>query len=150
MRSESGACGSARGATTGHGPDRAAGFADDDARWVALASPLDALGRAMIRPRAVWRCRPRSEQDRAETGEPTGRLAAARLIARNPVPASTTAMDLVFNVGLGALLVVMPVPANTVLGGRPALWRCARRSPSCALPDDRRARPTGPRLSITN
>ena len=56
---------------------------------------------------AVWRCRPRPVQNPAETGDATGLLAAARLIARNPVLASTTAMYLVFNVGLGALLVVV-------------------------------------------
>ena len=49
-------------------------------------------------------------------------LAAARIIARSPVLASTTLMYLVFNVGLGALLVVVPVFADTVLGGGPALY----------------------------
>jgi Transmembrane secretion effector len=71
---------------------------------------------------AVWRCRPQPEVGRPETGGATGLLAAARLIAHSPVLASTTVMYLVFNVGLGALLVVVPVFADTVLGGGPELY----------------------------
>ncbi|HEY5598620.1 MAG TPA: MFS transporter, partial [Kiloniellales bacterium] len=68
------------------------------------------------------RCRPRPEAGRSESGDTTNLLAAARVIARNPVLASSTLMYLVFNVGLGALLVVVPVFADTVLGGGPALY----------------------------
>jgi MFS family permease len=71
---------------------------------------------------AVWRCRPRPDAGRPESGQTTSLLAAARVIARNPVLASTTIMYLVFNVGLGALLVVVPVFAEAVLGGGPALY----------------------------
>jgi hypothetical protein len=69
---------------------------------------------------ALWRCRPRPE--RRPEADSAGLLAAARLIARNPVLAGTTLMYLVFNIGLGALLVVIPVFADTVLGGGPELY----------------------------
>ena len=71
---------------------------------------------------AVRRCRPLPEKEHLESGDAKGLLAAARLIARSPVLASTTLMYLVFNIGLGALLVVVPVFADTVLGGGPELY----------------------------
>jgi len=71
---------------------------------------------------AVWRCRARQEDRRPETGGETSLLAAARVIARSPILVSTTLMYLVFNVGLGALLVLVPVFADTVLGGGPELY----------------------------
>jgi len=71
---------------------------------------------------AVWRCRARQEDRRSETGGETSLLAAARVIARSPILVSTTLMYLVFNVGLGALLVLVPVFADTVLGGGPELY----------------------------
>ena len=93
---------------------------------IAQIGPLEALyfdaATYLIFAWAVWRCRPRAEARRPEIGDTTSLLAAARLIARNPVLASTTLMYLVFNVGLGALLVVVPVFADTVLGGGPELY----------------------------
>jgi hypothetical protein len=69
----------------------------------------------------VWRCRPRVGEGRFGTGQ-ASLVAAARVIAHSPVLASTTLMYLVFNIGLGALLVVVPVLADTVLGGGPELY----------------------------
>jgi MFS family permease len=101
---------------------------------IAQVGPLEALyldaASYLVFAWAVGRCRPRPEADRpggrkapGETGsEAAGLLAAARLIARNSVLASTTLMYLVFNVGLGALLVVVPVFADSVLGGGPELY----------------------------
>jgi len=93
---------------------------------IAQVGPLEALyldaATYLAFAWAVWRCRPRPEEQRPETGEATSLLAAARLIARSPVLASTTLMYLAFNVGLGALLVVVPVFADTVLGGGPELY----------------------------
>jgi MFS family permease len=93
---------------------------------IVQLGPLDALYidavTYLVFAWAVWRCRPRPEERRAETGDTAGLLAAARVIARNPVLASTTLMYLAFNVGLGALLVAMPVFADTVLGGGPELY----------------------------
>jgi MFS family permease len=71
---------------------------------------------------AVWRCRPRLEDGGCKTGDEMNLLAAVRVIARSRVLASTTFMYLAFNVGLGALLVVVPVLADTVLGGGPGLY----------------------------
>ncbi len=93
---------------------------------IAQIGPLEALyfdaATYLIFAWAVWRCRPRAEPERTETADGTSLLAAARIIARNPVLASTTLMYLVFNVGLGALLVVVPVFADTVLDGGPELY----------------------------
>jgi MFS family permease len=101
---------------------------------IAQVGPLEALyldaASYLVFAWAVGRCRPRPEADRpagskapGEAGsEAAGLLAAARLIARNSVLASTTLMYLVFNVGLGALLVVVPVFADSVLGGGPELY----------------------------
>lgn len=71
---------------------------------------------------AVWRCRPRPGTQQAESADAASLLAAARLIARSPVLAGTTLMYLVFNVGLGALLVVVPLFAEGLLGGGPELY----------------------------
>ncbi len=93
---------------------------------IARVGPLEALyldaATYLAFAWAVWRCRPRPEDGRAETAEATGLLDAARLIARNPVLASTTVMYLVFNIGLGALFVVVPLFADSVLGGGPELY----------------------------
>jgi MFS family permease len=93
---------------------------------IVQIGPLEALyldaASYLIFAWAVWRCRPRPEERRADTGGGAGPLAAARVIARSPVLASTTLMYLAFNVGLGALLVVVPVFADTVLGGGPELY----------------------------
>jgi MFS family permease len=93
---------------------------------IVQAGPLEALyldaASYLVFAWAVWRCRPRPEDDRAEAGEAAGLVAAARVIARSPVLASTTLMYLVFNVGLGALLVVVPLFADSVLGGGPQLY----------------------------
>jgi len=93
---------------------------------IAQVGPLEALyldaATYVAFAWAVWRCRPRPEEQRPESSEATGLLGAARLIARSPVLAGTTLMYLVFNVGLGALLVVVPVFADTVLGGGPELY----------------------------
>ncbi len=93
---------------------------------IAQIGPLEALyfdaGSYLVFAWAVWRCRPRVDAGRSGTAEPTDLLAAARIIVRNPVLVSTTLMYLAFNVGLGALLVVLPVFADTVLGGGPALF----------------------------
>jgi len=93
---------------------------------IVLVGPLDALyldaATYLVFAWAVWRCRPRPGDRRPETGDATSLLAAARIIARSPVLASTTLMYLVFNVGLGALLVVVPVFADTILGGGPELY----------------------------
>ena len=93
---------------------------------IAQVGPLEALyldaATYLAFAWAVWRCRPRPEDGRSESGDATGLLAAARVIVRSPVLASTTLMYLAFNVGLGALLVVVPLFADTVLGGGPALY----------------------------
>ncbi|MDH3475766.1 MAG: MFS transporter [Rhodospirillales bacterium] len=93
---------------------------------IARVGPLEALyldaATYLVFAWAVGRCRPRPEEARAETGDATGLLAAARVIWRSPVLAGTTLMYLVFNIGLGALLVVVPVFAETVLGGGPELY----------------------------
>ncbi|MBK5106233.1 MAG: MFS transporter [Burkholderiales bacterium] len=93
---------------------------------IAQVGPLEALyidaATYLVFAWAVWRCRPRAEDGHSETRDATGLLAAARVIARSPVLASTTLMYLVFNVGLGALLVVVPVFADTVLGGGPEIY----------------------------
>lgn len=93
---------------------------------IARVGPLEALYidgvTYLVFAWAVWRCRPQSEVGRSETGDATGLLAAARVIARSPVLASTTLMYLAFNVGLGALLVVVPVFADSVVGGGPELY----------------------------
>jgi MFS family permease len=93
---------------------------------IARVGPLEALyidaATYLAFAWAVWRCRPRPEGGRSKTRDATGLLAAARVIARSPVLASTTLMYLAFNVGLGALLVVVPVFADTVLGGGPELY----------------------------
>jgi predicted MFS family arabinose efflux permease len=93
---------------------------------IAQVGPLEALyidaATYLVFAWAVWRCQPRPEDGRAETGGATSLLAAARLIVRSPILASTTVMYLAFNVGLGALLVVVPVFADTVLGGGPGLY----------------------------
>ncbi|NQW09204.1 MAG: MFS transporter [Alphaproteobacteria bacterium] len=93
---------------------------------IAQIGPLDALyldaASYLVFAWAVWRCRPRPEPGHVGTGDETSLLAAVRVIARNPVLASTTLMYLAFNVGLGALLVVVPVFADTVLGGGPELY----------------------------
>jgi hypothetical protein len=85
---------------------------------IAKVGPLEALyldaATYLVFAWAVWRCRPRVEVGRSETGQ-AGLAAAARVIAHSPVLASTTLLYLVFNVGLGALLVVVPVLADTVL-----------------------------------
>lgn len=64
----------------------------------------------------VWRCRPRQEAEPARAGARVSLVDAARVIVTSPVLASTTAMYLAYNVGLGALLVAVPVFADTVLG----------------------------------
>ena len=93
---------------------------------IAQVGPLEALYidgvSYLVFAWAVWRCQPQSQVGRFEADDATSLLAAARLIARSPVLASTTLMYLVFNVGLGALLVVVPVFAETVLGGGPELF----------------------------
>jgi MFS family permease len=93
---------------------------------IAQVGPLEALyldaATYLVFAWAVWRCRPRPEDGGSESGAATSLLAAARIIARNPVLASTTLMYLAFNVGLGALLVVVPVFADTVLAGGPELY----------------------------
>jgi len=93
---------------------------------IAQVGPLEALyldGASYLAfAWAVWRCRPQAEAGHAETGGATNLLAAARLILGHPVLAGTTLMYLVFNVGLGALLVVVPLFADTILGGGPELY----------------------------
>lgn len=70
----------------------------------------------------IWRCEPRAEERHADTGDAAGLLAAARVIWRSPVVASTTVMYLIFNIGLGALLVIVPIFADQLLVGGPALY----------------------------
>ncbi len=93
---------------------------------IAWVGPLEALyldaASYLVFAWAVWRCRPVRQDRDAATGDAGSLRAAARIIVRNPVLASTTAMYLVFNIGLGALLVVVPVFAETVLGGGPELY----------------------------
>ncbi len=93
---------------------------------IAQIGPLEALyidaATYLIFAWTVWRCRPRSETGQPRSGEATSLLAAARIIARSPVLASTTLIYLAFNVGLGALLVIVPVFADSVLGAGPALY----------------------------
>jgi predicted MFS family arabinose efflux permease len=93
---------------------------------IARVAPLDALyidaATYLAFAWAIWRCRPRIDPRDPDSGDAASLIAAARLIGRNPVLASTTLMYLVFNVGLGALLVVVPVFADTVLDGGPELY----------------------------
>ncbi len=93
---------------------------------IARIGPLEALyidaASYLVFAWAVWRCRPRSEDLPAETTDAGSLRAAALIIVHNPVLAGTTAMYLAFNVGLGALLVVVPVFAEVVLGGGPELY----------------------------
>lgn len=93
---------------------------------IVLMGPLEALyidaASYLVFAWAVRRCRPQSLVDNSESGAATGLLAAAQVIARSPVLASTTLMYLAFNVGLGALLVIVPVFAEAVLGGGPELY----------------------------
>ena len=94
--------------------------------FVARVGPLDALYIDAVTyltfAWAIWRCRPQVAASGRDSGDGASLIDAARLIARNPVLASTTLMYLVFNVGLGALLVIVPVFADTVLGGGPELY----------------------------
>ena len=71
---------------------------------------------------ALGQCRPRRRDGGSEMGGGPSLMAAAKIILHNPVLASTTFMYLVFNIGLGALLVVVPVLADAVLGGGPDLY----------------------------
>jgi Transmembrane secretion effector len=92
---------------------------------IAKVGPLEALyldaASYLAFAWVVWRCRPRAGEGWTETRQ-ASLVAAVRVIARSPVLASTTLMYLVFNVGLGALLVVVPVLADAVLGGGPELY----------------------------
>ncbi len=93
---------------------------------IAQVGPLEALyldGASYLAfAWAVRRCRPEAVAGHDGQGAASGLLAAARLILGHPVLAGTTFMYLVFNVGLGALLVVVPLFADTVLGGGPELY----------------------------
>jgi len=93
---------------------------------IAQAGPLEALyidaASYLVFAWTVWRCRPRAEEEPPEASDGTSLLAAARIILRNPILASTTFMYLAFNVGLGALLVTVPLFADSVLRGGPELY----------------------------
>ena len=93
---------------------------------IAHVGPLEALyvdaATYLLFAWATWRCRPRIEAAGPQSSEAASLVAAVRVILRNPVLSSTTFMYLIFNVGLGALLVVVPVFADTVLGGGPELY----------------------------
>jgi len=70
---------------------------------------------------AAWCCRPRDEAKPALAAKaPVSLRDAARIVFENPVLLSTTAMYLVVNVALGSMLVIVPVFAETILGGGPA------------------------------
>jgi len=71
---------------------------------------------------AVWHCRPQTGTSFTIGTASRGLRAAARIIFGNRVLASTTIMYLVFNIGLGALVVVGPIFAETVLEGGPQLY----------------------------
>ena len=95
---------------------------------IALVGPLDALYLDALSYAVfawtVWRCSPAAEpaadDDAVRPG--AGLRGAARLIFRNPVLLTTTLMYLGFNLGLGALLVMLPVYAASLPGGGPALF----------------------------
>lgn len=93
---------------------------------IAWAGPLDALyldaATYLIFAWATWRCRPLLETQKNDEGATKSLIEAARIIFLNPVLASTTLMYLVFNVGLGALLVVIPVLSQSILDGGPQLF----------------------------
>ena len=93
---------------------------------IARIGPLEALYvdavTYLVFAWAVWRCRPRAVETRTDASDSTDILSAARFILRQPVLVSTTLMYLAFNVGLGALLVVVPIHANEILGGGPTLY----------------------------
>lgn len=95
---------------------------------IALFGPLDALYLDALSYAvfawAVWRCRPvaATTDDVDEVRTDSGLRGAARLIFRNPVLLTTTLMYLGFNLGLGALLVILPVFASSLPGGGPALF----------------------------
>ena len=93
---------------------------------IAQIGPLEALyldaGTYLVFGWAIWRCRPRAERSRSDAGNAAGLLAAARIIWRNAVLANTTLMYLVFNIGLGALLVIVPIFADDLLAGGPELY----------------------------
>ena len=71
---------------------------------------------------AAWKCRPRDERRPVVTEDRARLWDAARLIFKNPVLSSTTIMYLVFNLGLGSLLVLIPVFTETLLLGGPELF----------------------------
>jgi MFS family permease len=93
---------------------------------IAQVGPLEALyldgASYLVFAWALRRCRPQADEAHAHSGDAAGLLAAGRLILASPVLAGTTLMYLVFNVGLGALLVAVPLFADTVLGGGPELY----------------------------
>ena len=53
---------------------------------------------------------------------PQGLMAAAKLLIGNPVLCSITVMFIVFNLGMGALNVWLPIYVKSELGGGPALY----------------------------
>jgi len=93
---------------------------------IALVGPLDALyvdaATYLAFALATMRCRVRDEAGTPVQRSGAGLVAAARVIFRDSVLLGTTVMYLMFNIGLGALLVVVPVLTETVLRGGPQVY----------------------------
>lgn len=88
---------------------------------VVLVGPLDALyvdaATYLAFAVATMRCRVREETPDETKESGVSLVAAARVVFGDPVLLSTTVMYLMFNIGTGALLVVVPVLTGSVLGG---------------------------------
>ena len=93
---------------------------------IAFVGPLDALyldaATYLAFALATVRCRVREKTPAESTAAGVSLVAAARLIFENPVLLSTTTMYLMFNIGTGALLVVVPVLTGSVLGAGPEAY----------------------------
>jgi predicted MFS family arabinose efflux permease len=93
---------------------------------VVFVGPLDALyldaASYLAFAVATMRCRVRRETPAEPAEARVGLVAAAKVVFESPVLLNTTAMYLVFNIGTGALLVVIPVLTGSVLGAGPEAY----------------------------
>lgn len=93
---------------------------------IAFVGPLEALyvdaATYLAFALATMRCRVRDETVSNIQQSGVSLVAAARVILRDSVLLGTTVMYLMFNIGTGALLVVVPVLTETVLRGGPEVY----------------------------
>jgi len=93
---------------------------------IASVGPLQALyldaATYLLFVAATVRCRVRVASPDLPGRSGANIVDAARVILGSPVLSSTTAMYLMFNVGLGALLVAVPVLSDTTPAGGPQLY----------------------------